>query len=634
MGIGQSIQNDDKPNRAATVAKKHPRRAFSLCTLLAVALCLCIPARPILAQSEPRGTITGTVSADQGTVRGFRVKAHNLDRMVWYTVFTKAGHYTVPEALAGKYEMSVLQDGYASPKKSVELAAGQNVTVDLAVRKDADPPSGVVYKTFDQMYPPGPGLDLLKRNCLGCHGPDSYNQMHLTEAGFRAGIERMRFGPFHLSGTIPAIPNTPMSAEEEDTIVKYLSANFGPDSPNQRLKHDPYPVDEDALAKAIYVEYEVPPDFPQPPPSGANPDEEQLQGQQETSSSLADLVPGMIGAAPRASVAGSGASVVPVAAAGAPSEAANPTRNPWLHDPFIAKDGSIWYGAPQTNALVHLDPHSLNPEKRWQVFRLPSTAPPYAFIHGITLDSLGRVYWAEIRGGKLGEYDPETGKFNRYALPTFGSELQVVADQHDNLWYDQVHGSALGKLDAKTRKISQWPTPTPDAGLYGLAVDPQGNIWSAGYIKSVVEKFDPLTETFTEYRTLTSGASARRIGVDSKGIVWFSEWSAGNIGEIDPATGKMTEHKLPVRSTPYETWPDRKNNIWASDDFNNSLIYFDRQTNHFTYYPLPQDWNEPGVPKVEIDRDNTVWIGSRRTEHAVAVHFYPNGYTAGAQPEP
>jgi virginiamycin B lyase len=609
------------------------RSVRSTAVSLGAALIALLCGTPVaFAQAQERSSINGTVTADKGEVRGFRVRAHNLDRMIWYTVFTKNGSYNVPQALAGKYEVSVLQDGYASPQKTIDLRAGQTQTIDLALTKDGERKTDVVYKTFSEMYPPGPGLDLLQKNCLGCHGPDSYNQMHLTEAGFRAGLERMRYGPFHLSGTIPAIPNTPLSAKEENTIVKYLATNFGPDSPNQRLKRDRYPVDENALAKAIYVEYELPPDFPQPPPSTAGPDEEQLQGQQETNSSLADMVPGMIGAASRPDA--DGAAMVPVAAAGAPVEGANPMRNPWLHDPFIAKDDSVWYGAPQTNAVVHLDPRSLDPEKRWQVFRLPSSAPPYAFIHGITLDSTGRVYWAEIRGGKLGEYDPETGKFNRYALPTFGSELQVVADQHDNIWYDQVHGSALGKLDAQTRHISQWPTPTPDAGLYGLAVDPQGNIWSAGYIKSVVEKFDPKTETFTEYHTLTPGASARRIGVDSKGIVWFSEWSAGQIGSIDPATGKMVEYQLPVRSTPYETWPDKDDNIWASDDFTNSMIYFDRPSHHFTYYPLPQNWNEPGVPKIEIAKDNTVWIGSRRTEHAVAVHFYPQGYTSDAQPLP
>jgi hypothetical protein len=291
-------------------------------------------------------------------------------------------------------------------KRPSICARVQTQTVDLALTKGAERKSDVVYKTFDQMYPPDPGLDLLKKNCLGCHGPDSYNQMHLAEAGFRAGLERMRYDPFHLSGTIPAIPNTPLSVKEEETIVKYLATNFGPDSPNQRLKHDPYPVDENALSKAIYVEYELPPDFPKPPESAANPDEVQVQGQEETSSSLADIVPGMIGAAPRAT---GGAAMGPAGAAGTPTEGDNPMRNPWLHDPFIAKDDTIWYGAPQTNAVVHLDPRNLDPEKRWQVFRLPSSAPPYAFIHGITLDSTGRVYWAEIRG-ELGEYDPETGR--------------------------------------------------------------------------------------------------------------------------------------------------------------------------------------------------------------------------------
>jgi virginiamycin B lyase len=88
----------------------------------------------------------------------------------------------------------------------------------------------------------------------------------------------------------------------------------------------------------------------------------------------------------------------------------------------------------------------------------------------------------------------------------------------------------------------------------------------------MVVKFDPVAESYTEYPDPTPGGSARRIGVDSKGIVWFSEWSGGQLGRIDPDTGKITEFKLPIRSRPYETWPDKLDNIWASDDFNNSLV--------------------------------------------------------------
>jgi hypothetical protein len=45
-------------------------------------------------------------------------------------------------------------------------------------------------------------------------------------------------------------------------------------------------------------------------------------------------------------------------------------------------------------------------------------------------------------------------------------------------------------------------------------------------------------------------------------------------------------------------------------------------------------WPVAGVPKVEIEANNTVWLGSRFTQHIVAIHFYPHGYSANAPPLP
>ncbi|HXR09339.1 MAG TPA: carboxypeptidase-like regulatory domain-containing protein, partial [Candidatus Acidoferrales bacterium] len=160
--------------------------------------------------------ITGMVSADQGQVRGFRVTAHNLRNMIWYVVFTKDAKYTVPQALPGPYEISVLQDGYDSPVQKADLAPGETRTVNIALTKQAEKPSDVVYKTFEEMYPPGPGLDLLKKNCIGCHGPDSYNAMHLTEAGYRAGLRKMMHGPFNLGGVVPPMSHTVITKAEQD----------------------------------------------------------------------------------------------------------------------------------------------------------------------------------------------------------------------------------------------------------------------------------------------------------------------------------------------------------------------------------------------------------------------------------
>src|SRR5262245_43694198 len=89
----------------------------------------------VFGQSPGRGTISGRITADQGQVRAFRVAAHNLDRRVWYTVFTDKAQYTVPQALSGRYELTVIEPDYESPRLSVKLGAGETQKGDLAVKK-------------------------------------------------------------------------------------------------------------------------------------------------------------------------------------------------------------------------------------------------------------------------------------------------------------------------------------------------------------------------------------------------------------------------------------------------------------------------------------------------------------------
>jgi streptogramin lyase len=102
---------------------------------------------------------------------------------------------------------------------------------------------------------------------------------------------------------------------------------------------------------------------------------------------------------------------------------------------------------------------------------------------------------------------------------------------------------------------------------------------------------------------------------------------------LDPATGKITDFKVPVSGTnTYESWPDKDDNIWTADQTHSSIIKLDQKTGKWTYYPMPQ--NRQSVPKMEVDADNTLWFGTRGLDLTVAVHFYPNGYTANQRPIP
>ena len=574
--------------------------------------------------SVTRGTLTGTVTADQGDVVGFRVTVHNLTYKLWYTVFTVKGHYTVPQALPGSYDVIVLERGYASPTLRIDLAPGENKTVDIAVKNLAAHTAAtqgastegmnaaaggpgaaantVWVNTMDELYPPGPGRDLLKANCTGCHGPE-FGTMHRTKEGFRIGIARMtETGPTdNPFGT--NLGHTYLTGAQKDQIAEYLATNFGPGTPDKRLKVDPPILDEEALAKAIYVSYDIPDNFPRPPFRGDVIGANEIDGVTAQEPSAAGPI-------------GAGRALPQL-----------------LHDPFIVPDG-VWYANPTANAMVHLDPTQLDPNKRFKVYPLkgPDT---YVFLHGITVNSKGHVFWAEITGGQLGELDPETGKQIRHYTPRRGGMLQVATDKDDNIWFGMVKGpGGVGELVAKTGVVHQWQTPTPDNLIYGLAISPaDGTVWGAGYSKGQVTEFNPKTEEYTEYYAPSSWGQIRRLGVDSKGIVWFSEYTTGIVGRLDPATGKMTEIKMPTQgANPYDVWPDKTDKIWISDQPQSSLVKFDPDTKKFTYYPEPQlNWS---LPKVEVEKNNTIWFGARFLPYITANHFYPNGYSADAPPEP
>jgi streptogramin lyase len=559
------------------------------------------------AQQPARGTISGQVAADQGQVIGFRVAAHNLDRRLWYTVFTNKGHYTVPQALPGKYEVTVFEPDYESPNETVQLGPGGSQTADLQIKKRApvlvggnirEPASSsgkIEYvNRIEDMFPPGPGLDNLKKNCTGCHFEsfNGFGAMHYTKERFLESIEMMTetgpgYNPFVL-----ALGRTPMSRQQKNVLADYLVKNFGPGTVEKRLRVDPLVVDEEIASKSIYVSYDVPADLP-------------LIGRGNKVG--ADMVDGVIPQVPA-------------------------IKFHHLQAAYISPvDGSIWFSS-HSNSLLRLDSKSLDPVARWKNY--PIKGDPFVQPSGIAIDKKGHVYWAELKTGLVGELDPVTGKQIRYALPEqAGAIEEVVVDKDDNIDFGLIWGSLFGRIDAVTRKIHMYPTPTPDNGIYGLAVDQHGNMWGGGWQKGDIIKWDADTELVKEYPVPNSWGEVRRIGVDSKGMVWASEYPSGNIVGLDPATGEISEYKIPVSGAkPYEAWADKQDNVWSSDQVHSTMIRLDHKTRKFTFYPMPQP--NQSVPKIQVADDNTIWFGTRNLPITTAVHFYPNGYTAEAPPLP
>jgi virginiamycin B lyase len=556
---------------------------------------------PLLSftQQLVRGTIKGRVTADQGEVRGFRVAAHNLDRRLWYTVFTIKDQYTVPQALPGRYEVMVYEPDYYSPTSPVQLGPGESETADFIIKKRVvtDQNAGKIeyVDSLDEVFPPGPGLDLLKENCTGCHADaiNGWGHVRYTREEFLRGIERMtETGPGYNAFAI-ALGRTVINKAQKGLLADYLVKNFGPGTVEKRLRIDPLAVDEEVASKSIYVSYDIPADLPLVP------------GGDEVG---ANMVDGIIPQLPP------------------------PEKFHHMQAAFISPvDGNVWFSV-RSNSLLRLNPKDLDASERWENY--PIKGNPFVKPSGVGIDKQGRVYWAELKAGMLGELDPATGKQVRHSLPEQdGAMEEVVVDKDGNVDFALIWGAFFGRMEASTRRIHMYPTPTPDNGIYGLAVDQHGNMWGGGWAKGFINKWDVETEQVKEYKVPNSWGQVRRIGVDSKGIVWAAEYISGMLARLDPATGKLTEYKIPLSGAkPYEAWPDKSDNVWVSDQVHSTMIKFDQKSGKFTFYPMPQP--HQSVPKIQVADDNTIWFGTRGQPIVTGVHFYPNGYTADAPPEP
>jgi len=518
-----------------------------------------------------RGTLTGMVTADVGAVHAFTVTAHNLLYRVQYTVLTKDGRYTVPQALPGPYEIFGETYGYSSPTQKGELKPSGSATVDLAFTKDP-PPEGVTYVDMDTVYPPGPGRDLYMKNCAGCHATGPHWKMQLTPYGYRMGVEYMRWGRAIPDGNgASPVGRTQLSLADMDAIGHYLGSVLDPNLKRVARRPD-YPTDESVVSKAVFVQYDMPEDF--------------------------------------------------VKAHGGRAGS---------HDAFMAMDGKGWFGSG--GSMVSLDPKEQDPVKRLRIY---NPAPGQTFgINGIAEDRVRHhIYFADTEHGELGEVNPDTGQITLHMIPLRGFLHSLYGDSKGNIWYANIYGSSVGKYDPATGHVSSYPSITEDIGPYGVTEDHQGNIWIAGVSKGLIARFDPETLTMTEFKTPTPGSGPKRIRADSKDIMWFSEAANQTIGRLDPKTGVITEFKLPVPNiSPYSIWVDRKdeNIIWGSDLLNDhgfAPFSFNTKTKKMYYYPSPEGTQ---APETFTEPNNTEWMVHT---NAAGIHFYPDGYTSDAPPEP
>jgi streptogramin lyase len=497
------------------------------------------------------GTISGMVKAPK-EFKAAKVFARNVDKNITYMVFTENGRFRAVDLFPGNYEVSVAKNGFTGGDvQKITIKAGGNTTVDLSLQagptlanqgKRPGLPKNVPLLSYDELYPPGEGRTIIEKTCIRCHGGDFLPSKQWSAAQWNAGIDLMQSTttdfPARISPT--SVPQG-ISPQERETLVAYLVKNFGPDSQLRGLEVPEMPVDEEALGKAMFIEYHL--------PALANNDQ--------------------------------------------------PRR---FHDPHLSKNGDVWYTDTTAMQIGKLDPrtgiftdypirnpnargHGITQDAAGQIWysghtafgRVDSRTGEMTFYpyesepgkpsHGNTpvVDSKQNVWTTLMYSNELAKWDRKTEKVSKFKLPTpYSSPYGADIDKNDNIYVAEWFGCKIAKFDTKTEKWAEYLPTTKPCTMRRVSVDFSGMVWYALDSVGKIGMVNPNTgQVVAEYTIPLRGSYPYDIKADHLGNMWIADSGQGGaLIKFDTKTAKFTYYPAVQRTDMPKIEVSGENSIW------------------------------------------------------------------------
>jgi streptogramin lyase len=514
------------------------------------------------------GTLSGMVEAPK-PFKAARVYARNLDKNILFMVYTVGGRYRAVNLFPGNYEVSVQEKGFTSQVQAITLKAGTRSTLNFSLRVDTSD-DGVLSVAYDTMYPPGRGRDLFEKTCVVCHGAAFVPFHHWDEPQWNAAINLMT------SPANPRILPGVLDSKDRQDLAAYFAKNFGPDSPKRILDIGAeMPLDEHTLAKAMYMEYYLPP--------------------------LADK--GL----------------------------------QQVHDVHFDEQGNVWYSDPGASRMGKLDPrtgafqdyippipkanpHGLTVDSEGYVWAVghgverldPKTGKIDVYTadttgkavrgHTVAVDSKKNVWFSDITGNMLHRWDSQTSQITSWQAP--GQNVYpygLVIDKNDKIWMAEWIRCRYVEFDPLTEKFTEYAPLQQPCASKRLRIDSQGMVWYAysAFQAGKLGMLNPNTGKMVEYTFPMPFADPYDVATDADGNIWIGDDSHLNdSGQGPPGT-----------------------NNFAMMKFDTALVKFDRVTHKFSYFPSPQ---KTGMPKIDVTREGAIWYAARDGQKPALDVLYPD----------
>lgn len=182
--------------------------------------------------------------------------------------------------------------------------------------------------------------------------------------------------------------------------------------------------------------------------------------------------------------------------------------------------GILWFTG-QSGVYGRLDPRT----GRVDVFDAPGGRGPY----GIASARDGSVYYASLAGNHVARIDTASGAATVIEPPTpRQGARRVWADSRGRIWVSEWNAGKLGVYDPGTGKWREWRLPGDSPQAYAVYVDETDRVWVSDFGANALVRFDPEREAFRAFPLPSAGARVRQI-LGRKGEVWGAESGADRL---------------------------------------------------------------------------------------------------------
>jgi virginiamycin B lyase len=525
---------------------------MTLAALLTLVAVTAIPAgSAIVASSIDRegltaGVVHGRVVDRESQPRGgIFVTAVPVAGGPERTVITDAeGQYRLPILPAGQYELRADAPGwFAAEPHPIAVEAGEAETrVEIVLggprRLWGDAPSSALLSQL----PDGEEKRRFILDCTGCHPFDhqtaGVGARLKTRGEWRERVAQM----ISFSGAESSFPIMSPGRAADSTSM-WLSMHLGPepmwtDAPDL----DPLPDVDPAAVRSLVTEYELP--VPSDLPHDLMVDVDGrvvVTGMLSGSMYLLDPESGEF-EAHEIPVAGGNPRAIDIdregnwyVLLGNPRKLARRDRATeewhdwnlamyphsiqldgggrlWFNGHFTRDPERIGYADTRTGEVVTID--------------VPVEAMPdggRTIQYGLRTGPDGSVWTTQLVGGRLIRYEPGSGEFRLYDLPTpFSGPRRPDVDARGVVWIPEYANNRLARFDPATEAFQEFELPITDALPYVVRVDRRRDlVWIGTAAADALLRFDPAMEQFAVFPLPTHGALIRHIDIDeATGDVW------------------------------------------------------------------------------------------------------------------